>query len=419
MNSIAAKTNIAARNRASVLGKNAMLMSMVVALIALMALLYTVVNGVFGYVIVRQATDPNSLSTEPLAQLSKDQLIQVMHDKAAADDVEGWTQGVLRRFDSEKPLADRTQGDLLQIVMDRIVKQETVESFTLTDSLFDRARIDRELVEIQKQKEAGQGDASLVFRSWIKPDFFTQPMNSVPDHAGVRTAVLGSLIVIVGTMLIAVPIGVGAAIYLEEYATRNRINQLIQTNINNLAGVPSIIYGMLGLFLFVRGLEALTSGGWFGIEGGNGRTVLSAVLTMALLVLPIIIINAQEAIRAVPLSLRQASYGIGATRWETIRDHVLPSALPGILTGTILAMSRAMGETAPLIVVGASTFIITDPTGPFSKFTVLPIQIYNWTAQPGEQYRNVAAAAILVLLVLLISLNLIAVTLRNRYGKSR
>ena len=215
-------------------------------------------------------------------------------------------------------------------------------------------------------------------------------------------------------MAIALPIGVGAAIYLEEYAKKNRLNDLIQTNITNLAGVPSIIYGMLGLFVFVRALESFTSGAVFGIAGNNGRTILSAGLTMALLVLPIIIINAQEAIRAVPNSLRQASYGLGATQWETIRDHVMPAALPGILTGTILAMSRAMGETAPMVVVGASTFIVSDPTGPFSKFTTLPIQIYNWTSQPDEQFRNIAAAAILVLLIILLSLNMIAILLRNK-----
>jgi phosphate transport system permease protein len=244
-------------------------------------------------------------------------------------------------------------------------------------------------------------------------------MNSVPDFSGARTAILGSLAMIAVTMLVAVPIGVGAAIYLEEYAGKDRFSQIIQTNINNLAGVPSILYGMLGLMIFVRGLEALTSGAAFGVTGSNGRTLLSASLTMALLVLPILIINAQEAIRAVPNSLRQAAYGVGATKWETIRDHVLPSSMPGILTGTILALSRAMGETAPLIVVGASTFIVTDPSGPFSKFTALPILIYNWTAQPGEQYRNIAAAAIIVLLVLLISLNALAILLRNRYSGRR
>jgi phosphate transport system permease protein len=224
-------------------------------------------------------------------------------------------------------------------------------------------------------------------------------------------------------MLFAAPLGIGTAVYLEEYSNRNWFSSLVDTNINNLAGVPSIIYGMLGLAVFVRLLGRLTSGLALGVAdagGGdataNGRTVLSAGLTLGLLVLPVIIINAQEAVRAVPASLRQASLGLGATRWQTVWHHVLPAALPGILTGTILAISRAMGETAPLVVVGASTFITVDPTGPFSKFTTLPIQIYQWTSRPQDVFRNLAAAAILVLLAMLLSLNAVAILLRNRYS---
>jgi phosphate transport system permease protein len=235
----------------------------------------------------------------------------------------------------------------------------------------------------------------------------------------VRTAILGSIWTIGITILFAFPLGVGAAIYLEEYATDTPLNRLIQTNINNLAGVPSIIYGMLGLAIFVRALEPLTSGAIFGITDpttANGRTLISAGLTLGLLILPLIIINAQEAIKAVPGSLRQASYGMGATRWQTVWHHVLPNALPGILTGAILAISRAIGETAPLVVVGASTFITFDPTSPFSKFTTLPIQIWQWTARPQDEFRNIAAAAILVLLGLLLTLNAGAILLRNRYS---
>jgi phosphate transport system permease protein len=225
--------------------------------------------------------------------------------------------------------------------------------------------------------------------------------------------------VIAITILFAFPVGVGAAIYLEEYAGDSWINRVIQTNINNLAGVPSIIYGMLGLAIFVRALEPITSGAIFGyvddLATANGRTILSAGLTLGLLVLPLIIINAQEAIKAVPNSLRQASYGLGATKWETVWSHVLPSALPGILTGTILSISRALGETAPLVVIGASTFITFDPDGPFSKFTTLPIQIWQWTARPQAEFRNIAAAAIITLLIILLTLNAAAVLLRNRY----
>ena len=212
----------------------------------------------------------------------------------------------------------------------------------------------------------------------------------------------------------------GAAVYLEEYAGDNPINRLIQTNINNLAGVPSIIYGMLGLAIFVRSLAAITSGAAFGANGdtaANGRTILSAGLTLALLVLPLLIINAQESIRAVPNSLRQASYALGATKLQTVLAHVLPNAIPGILTGTILSISRAFGETAPLVVVGAATYITLDPSGPFSRFTTLPIQIYQWTARPQDEYRHLAGAAILVLLILLLSLNAFAIILRNRYSR--
>jgi phosphate transport system permease protein len=232
--------------------------------------------------------------------------------------------------------------------------------------------------------------------------------------------------VIAITIVVALPLGVAAAIYLEEYATMvanptlRRINAVIQTNINNLAGVPSIVYGLLGLAVFVRALEPITSGTAFGIADpttANGRTIISAGLTLALLILPIIIINAQEAIRAVPQSLRQAGMGLGATKWQTIWSHVLPNAIPGILTGNILAVSRALGETAPLVVVGVSTFITFDPTSPFSKFTTLPAQIYQWTSRPQDEFRNIAAAAIIVLLVLLLTLNAAAVLLRNRYAK--
>lgn len=311
-------------------------------------------------------------------------------------------------------LPARSQRDLYELVLERVVAADIKATWPLTKSLFDRQAIAAEMA-------ADHPNAHLEFRSWLTPDFLVSPQSGTPEFAGVRTAILGSLWVILLTVLISFPIGVGAAIYLEDYARDNWLNRLLQTNISNLAGVPSIIYGMLGLAIFVRTLEQLTSGALFGFvedtTTANGRTILSAGLTLSLLILPVIIINAQEAIRAVPNSLRQASLGLGATRWQTIWHHVLPNALPGILTGTILAMSRAIGETAPLVVVGASTFITLDPTGPFSKFTVLPIQIYQWTSRPQDEFRNIAAAAIVVLLLLLLTLNATAVILRNRYSK--
>ena len=281
------------------------------------------------------------------------------------------------------------------------------------DSMFDRGAIQSAALQIP--------NARLDFRSWVTPAFLSSPQSSKPEFAGVRTAILGSLWVVFIAFIFSVPLGVGAAVYLEEYASQSRIGRIVETNINNLAGVPSIIYGMLGLAVFVRVMGALTSGSVFGVVDpttANGRTVASAGLTLGLLILPLIIINAREAIRAVPHAFREAGYGLGATKWQTIRAHVLPNAVPGILTGVILAVSRALGETAPLIVVGAATFIVVDPNGPFSKFTTLPIQIYQWTARPQQEFQHLAAAAIMVLLVLLLAMNAAAIVLRNKYARS-
>ncbi|HRQ40039.1 MAG TPA: phosphate ABC transporter permease PstA [Chloroflexota bacterium] len=302
---------------------------------------------------------------------------------------------------------------MYDLLIAEVVKPDVVRSYTLLNTILNWRVIQAETADTYPN-----GD--LEFRSWLSRDFVTNPQSSTPELAGVRTAILGSLFVIAVTIAFSFPVGVGAAIYLEEYAADNRLNRLLQTNINNLAGVPSIIYGMLGLAIFVRAMESFTSGAAFGAVAdpttANGRTILSAGLTLGLLILPLLIINAQEALRAVPNSLRQAGLALGATKWQTTWYHVLPVALPGILTGTILAVSRAIGETAPLVVVGASTFIALDPSGPFSKFTTLPIQIYNWTSRPQAEFRNIAAAAILVLLGMLLALNATAVYLRNRYS---
>lgn len=242
---------------------------------------------------------------------------------------------------------------------------------------------------------------------WLTGTFFTESPSRIPSRAGIKPALAGTLWLMGLVALVAFPLGVAAAVYLEEYAAKNWVQAVIQTNIANLAGVPSIIYGILGLAVFVRWMFALT----------GGRSLISGALTIALLVLPVIIIAGQEAIRAVPGSIREASYGLGATRWQTVRHHVLPNALPGIMTGTILGLSRAIGETAPLIMIGALTFIAFVPEGPRDAFTVLPIQIFNWASRPQDEFRNLAAAAIIVLLVLLLSMNALAIWLRNKYRK--
>lgn len=237
---------------------------------------------------------------------------------------------------------------------------------------------------------------------WLDLDFLTSYPSRIPERAGIRSALLGTLWMMGLVAVFSFPLGVGAAIYLEEYAPDNWFTDLLQMNISNLAAVPSVVYGILGLAVFVRFMAM-------------GQSVLAGALTLSLLILPVVIIAAQEAIRAVPPSLRQASYGLGATRWQTIRHQVLPVALPGILTGTILALSRAIGETAPLILIGALTFIAFDPQGPMDEFTVLPIQIFNWAARPSQEFHDVAAGAILVLLVVLLAMNATAIFLRNKY----
>ncbi len=248
------------------------------------------------------------------------------------------------------------------------------------------------------------------FLSW---DFLNTFPSRFPEQAGFKAALWGSIWVIGLTALLSFPIGVGAALYLEEYSGRGRLTRLIQLNISNLAGVPSIVFGILGLQLFVRG----TLG--FGPDlGGFGRSVIAGSLTLTLLILPIVIVAAQESVRAVPSSIREASYGVGATRWQTVWHHVLPQALPGILTGMILALSRAIGETAPLIMIGALTFVAFVPEGPGDPFTAMPIQIFNWVGRPQADFRDLAATGIIVLLVALLAMNALAVYVRQRTQRS-
>ncbi|MDA0302389.1 MAG: phosphate ABC transporter permease PstA, partial [Chloroflexi bacterium] len=231
---------------------------------------------------------------------------------------------------------------------------------------------------------------------WLTMEFFTSFDSRFAARAGIKAAIAGTAYMMLFTILISMPLGIMAALYLEEYAPKNWLTSFIQVNISNLAGVPSIVFGLLGLTVFVRYMEL-------------GRSVMAGSLTMSLLVLPIIVVATQEALRAVPSGIRDASYGVGATRWQTIWHHVLPHALPGILTGNILAASRAIGETAPLITIGALTFVPFVPQNPLDRFTVLPIQIFNWTSKPQEEFHNLAAAAILVLITLLLLLNSAAI----------
>lgn len=449
------KQNIIARNLRALIMRRLFLAAVVIALVSLATLLWTIANKTVGLTAVQYAVEPEELTLNgeatgrSLDKLSEVELGQVLAGNVrstrlrifvlqkvvnAAED--SWStmsqqpaSQVLQGKDYPEALADTLFNqidadqatDILTRNLDRealqdlihteVLAPEVVQGWSLWESLVKRDDIDAVLSEKYPK-------AHLEWKSWVNWKFITSPLDPrKPDATGLRPAIYGSLFIIFLTVVVAFPIGVGAAIYLEEYAADNRLNRIIQTNINNLAGVPSIIYGMLGLAIFVRTLESLTSGSVFGTNTANGRTVISASFTLALLVLPLIIINAQEAIRAVPASLRQASYGLGATKWQTIWNHVLPYSMPGILTGTILAISRALGETAPLILVGGATYLTQDPKGPFSIFTAIPLLIYRWTTLPQAEFRNVAAAAIVILMVVLLALNSFAIILRNRFSR--
>ncbi len=236
---------------------------------------------------------------------------------------------------------------------------------------------------------------------WLSWDFLNNFPSRFPHKAGIKSALFGTLWLISFTAMISIPLGVATAIYLEEFAKKGRISQFIELNIANLAGVPSIVYGIVGLAVFVR---------LFNLE----RSILAGAFTMSLLILPVIIIASREAIKTVPSSIRLAAFALGATPWQTVRAHVLPAAFPGILTGIILSLSRAIGETAPLVMIGALTYIAFTPETPMDPFTALPIQIFNWASRPQEDFHGLAAAGIIVLMTVLLSMNSIAIYIRHK-----
>ncbi len=570
-----------ARHRRGRIGRLSNFFSIGVAGLALIALFFNVANEAFGTIGLVNTIEPATLTAgRPLEELSKPELALIL-----AENVGGRLRVLIRDTISQVDAADFTRATVAEIVGDpnadpaianellkhisaeqqaallaeyadlaslrnlvlaEVVEQQVIASFSLSDTIFNfeaiKAQIEGPILdEFKERNNLDEAKVTVIrYYSWLDSEFLQRPMSSTPALAGVRTALLGSVGLMAVVVLVALPIGVGAAIYLEEYAQPGFVNRLIETNVRNLAGVPSIIYGMLGLAIFVRALAPFSSGlifhynfeaptvesvverispvfdgalryvdgeihsdsidaptarrvvetflhfgspsltmqgnssvpelaaalaaaldiavdtvpvradeahdieargayFRFDVAAGtpisdasfdsllasllrlnsfapNGRTLVSAGLTLVLLILPIIVINAQEAIRAVPYTIREASYGLGATRWQTIWRQVLPAALPGIMTGTILSVSRAVGETAPLIVVGAATFLLTDPSSPFSQFTAMPIQIFQWTARPQGQFADIAAAAIIVLLALMLSLNATAIVLRNRYS---
>jgi len=419
--------NLAQRHRRSSIMAALFFGSTVFAVLCLTTLLVTVFNQTAGYVLLEYTTPESDVL--PLDAKGLPVPLETL-DAAALKDILNANLGArqLKAIEIEKPLEQRSKKALADLVVSEVLQPEVVRTWSFFESVFSKDKIiawakDNSAGGTPNGTSDGSLDGSLVFRFWLNPSFLTKSQSSNALFAGVRSAIIGSLMTIGLTILFAFPLGLGAAIYMEEYAKDNTLNRIIRTNIYNLAGVPSIIYGMLGLGIFVRFLEPITSGRVFGMTGpdtaGDGRTILSAGLTLALLILPTIIINAQEAIRAVPRTLRESGYALGATKWQVISSHVLPASMDRILTGTVLAISRGIGETAPLVLVGASTFLTKDPTSIFSKFTTLPIQIYQWTSRPQAEFRNIAAAAIIILMILLLSLNAGAIILRNKYRSER
>ncbi len=472
------RKHLAARQSAGYRWQLFFLGATLIGMVVLVVLLLSILNQTFGLIAVREkislvsltnGRELNTLSSAELSDILKSNLskgklqgaflqlvaganvdrkklgsatiAEVIPGKVIADGLGSKKFSALTVDDLAKLISDNnSQADLATYVNEEIVGREVLESWSFIDSITNRAAIEQlvkdraegkgfsdglSAKQLDEQKQA-YASARLEMHSWLSGEFIGQQNSTIASDAGIRSGLIGTLWVIGLTMLIATPLGVGAAIYLEEYAkdgvfARNtwlkRLNEIIQTNIRNLAGVPSIIYGLLGLALFARVLFPLTSGEIFGVKDGRGNTILSASLTLALLILPVIIINAQEAIRAVPRAIREGSYGMGATKWQTVWRQVLPAAIPGIMTGIILSLSRAVGETAPLVVVGAAVFLSKDPNGPFQPFTTLPIQIFNWTEQPSDQFRAAAAAGIIVLLAMLLVLNASAIIIRQRFSR--
>lgn len=428
------RSNVIQRNTRARWMQNIYFSTLIIAIIILLLLLFSIINQTFGYVAISQEIKAEQLSDRPLAELEPTELANILleqtprlllvmvRDNLSRVPVDQFTSTPLGESingtvpedlasvtprdlsgDAGPAAYARLLGDnlssaqLVALIEVNVLKVEIEQAWTLIESLTQREQIEASVAATEDQED-------LVFYSWLNSRLLTQRNSQRVEEAGIGPALAGTFYLLIMTVAISLPLGVGAAIYLEEYAQESFLNRLLETNIRNLAGVPSIIYGMLGLTVFVNTLSFVT----------QGRSILSGALTLSLLILPIIITNSREALRAVPSTIREASYGLGATKWQTVSRQILPAALPGVLTGLILGVSRAIGETAPLIVIGATNSISTFPDSPFSRFSVLPFTIYNWSSQPDAAFKNASSAAIIILLVLLLIINSAAIFFRNR-----
>ncbi len=363
----------------------------ILSFLSVAILLLSVLNNVFGLVLLEYAVHPKQVygDGEP-DRLDRNQLEDILSEHL--------TEHLKRRMESDRPVTERDSENLIEMINRYVLAPRILEAWTLGESLFQQDAIRR----VQNSRPG----TTLQFRSWLSKDFLTSPQHQEPQFAGIRTALLGSLWILGVLVAIALPIGLGTAIYLEEYARPERwYNRLIEMNIDSLAGVPSLVFGLLGLAVFVPALASFE---------GDGRNVLAAGMTLSILVLPVVIMESREALRDVPLSLRMAGFSLGATRWQILQYHILPASMGRIISAMILAISRAFGEAAPLIVLGTSAFLSSDPVSLLSRAVALPVQIFQWTLRPQSQFRNNAAAAIVVLLLLSLLLNSLAVFVRHR-----
>ncbi len=367
-----------------------LLLSSLFSILILVVLLLQILNNNLGYVMYEYTIGEKDLFNTSLEKVNKKEIITLLQNKLRP--------ALRRNLTKNIPLESQNIGTLQTYLRKYIMKEKITKSWSLYESLTKKDEI---------FAKANNSKNRIKFYYWLNSTFIFSRQSSEAGRTGIRTAILGTLWIIAIAALSSIPFGIATAIYLEEYAKKNILTNIITANIYNLAGIPSIIYGLLGLALFVRILEPIT----------QGRTLFSAGLTLGLMCLPMVIINSQEAIKAVPNTLRYSSYALGATKWQTIIHHILPYSLERIITGIILALSRVVGETAPLVVVGAATFISVDPSNIFASFTALPIQIYQWASRPQHIYYNTSSAAILVLLILIFAISVIPITIRNNLYK--
>ncbi len=388
-----------ARRRKGALFGGLTFLPVVLALALIAVLLFDVITGAVSWQVIEPSRRSSGQTFALTEALTKRQVIAL--ELAARGLTEEEIQAFMNDPEAMRKFEARNRVELMWYTEDGPFRWVVTTSRDKRVANYPLLEGWRRLEEIRAGLEPGQ---HLVLNPWLDLSFFFRDASRTPLMAGIRAALVGTLWVMALTALISIPVGVGAAIYLEEYAPDNRWTRLIEVNLRNLAGVPSIVYGVLGLSLFVRA--------W-----GLGPSVLSAALTLSLLIMPVIVIASREAIRAVPNSLRQAAYGLGATRWQVVSRVVLPSAVPGIVTGVILSVARAIGETAPLLLVGAAAFVPFLPSGPLSEYTVIPVQIYSWVTENDPEFAHVASAGILVLLAVLSVLYSAAFYVRRRFGR--